>query len=107
MTFTHVNLNYLTRKLNHVSALLITLKLDILGTSESWLRLNNPDSCVSIPVYEIVRSDGPGDSHKHDVSAHIRESCQYNVVECRVGNVLVVFLCNFDVYLIFLQSSFV
>ena len=83
-----------------------TQGINVLGVSESWLSPNNFDSCLSIPGYEVARSDNPGCPHKHGVAAYIRKSCNYNVVECGVGNVLIVFLCNCDAF-VFLPSSFV
>ena len=47
--------------------------IDVLGISESWLRPVNLDSCISIPGYEIARSDSPGGSRKHGVAAYIRK----------------------------------
>ena len=44
------------------------------------------------------------ESRKHGVAAYIREACKYNVIEYSVSNILVIFLCTYNVYLIFLYG---
>ena len=77
--------------------------IDVLGISESWLRPVNLDSCVSISGYEIAQSDSPRGFRSHGVAAYIRKACKYNVIECTVSNVQVIFLCSYIVYLIFVN----
>ena len=49
--------------------------IDVLDISESLLRPLNLDSCMSIPAYEIARSDSPGGSRKNYVVAYIMIAC--------------------------------
>ena len=95
-------MNGLTIKLNLVSALMSFHNINVLGVSESWLHPVNLDLSVSIPGYEIARSDSPRGSRKLSVAAYNRKACEYNVIECSVSNVLVILLCTCVVYLIFI-----
>ena len=88
-----INLNGLNNKLYHVSALMATLNIDLLGISESWLRPVNLDSCISIPGYEIAQSVS--------VAAYIRNACNYSVIDCSLSNVLVIFLSTYNIFLNF------
>ena len=79
--------------LSRVSASVTTHTIDFLGTLETL--------CVFIPGYEIARSDTPRGSREHSVAAYIMKPYKHFVTECGFGNVLVVYLCTYDVYLIF------
>ena len=102
MKFAQVYLNGLTNKLDLISALMSFHNINVLGVSESWLHPVNLDSCVSIPGYEIARSDSPRGSRKHGIAAYNRKACKYNVIACSVSNILVILLCTYVVYLIFI-----
>ena len=87
-------------KISYVSSLLNDFSLDILGISESWLTPGTPDSYVAIKNFNIVRNDNPQGIRKHGVLVYIRDKVKYNLVPCQLSNVVVVYLCDLDLYII-------
>ena len=100
MIISHVNVNSLCNKLNNVYSSLVVNEIDILGISETWLTSDVNNSFVSLPGYDIVRSDSPGIIKKHGVAMYIKTNIKYSVVECPVKNVIVVYLCSFNLYIV-------
>ena len=81
-------------------SLLTNYHIDILGISESWLNHEVSDSFLNIPGYEIARSDSHCGTKKHGVAVYIKRGCKYQIVDCNVNNVLVVYLTSYNVYVI-------
>ena len=104
----HVNLNSLMNKVNNVHDLLNRFDVDLLGVSETWLTSDVPDSFVSIVGYDLVRSDNPSLIKKHGVVIYIRNEIKYLNVQCDIDNMVIVFLVDFDIYVItvFRPSSY-
>ena len=100
LTIAHVNLNSLPNKIAHVSYLLNQHSIDICAISESWLNNTLKSSILQIYNYDLVRSDSPSQIKKHGVAVYIRSSFKYNVISCDVPNVLIIFLCGFNVYVV-------
>ena len=74
--------------------------MDILGISETWLTSDVPDSFVSIGGYHLVRSDNPSLVKKHGVAVYIKSEIKYSNVLCDVDNVVVIYLLDFDIYML-------
>ena len=80
--------------------LLNSNKIDLLGVSETWLTPSITDPFVSIPGYSLIRNDSPDLTRKHGVALYISMSFKFVRINCDIPNVLIVFLCVFEIYVI-------
>ena len=53
----HLNVRSLFRKRESIQCDLLQGNVGILGTSETWLRVEIPNSMVCVPNYQLVRQD--------------------------------------------------
>ena len=72
----------------------------VLGVSETWLLSSTPSSFVDIPGYRFLRKDVVGVVPKHGVGIYIKSVLNFREVEVPLPNVIVVFLCDFDIYIL-------
>ena len=99
LNISHVNVNCLTNKLNYLFSFMSENKVDILGISETWLTNDINDSIVSIPNYNIVRSDNPNFVKKHGVAVYIKCSLKFQVINISL-NVIILFLVSHNIFII-------
>ena len=92
-------------KMNYIVNMCRDEDVYVLGVSETWLTSSVLDSFVSVPGYDIVRSDSPSDRRKHGVAVYIRRGIRYEVVPGTVSNVVTVKLLDFDIYIITLYRA--
>ena len=64
LSFVLLNLNCLLNKVNLVSDLCDAREIDLFCMCETWLNSAVLDSVVSIPGYNIFRSDSPSGSRQ-------------------------------------------
>ena len=58
------------------------------------------DSFVSISNYSIVRADSPSNVRKHGVAIYVKSSIKFMVIPCNTPNVIVIYLCDFELYIV-------
>ena len=58
------------------------------------------DSFLNIQSYEIARSDSPSLTRKHGVAVYVHNDLKFEIVDCYVDNVLVIYLCDYDLYVV-------
>ena len=92
-------------KMNYIVNMCRDEDVYVLGVSETWLTSSVLDSFISVPGYDIVRSDSPSDRRKHGVAVYIRRGIRYEVVPGTVSNVVTVKLLDFDIYIITLYRA--
>ena len=51
--------------------------IDFLGVSEIWLTSGMSDSIVSVPGYNLIRSDNHSGIKKHGIALFIKDSIKY------------------------------
>ena len=100
MNVAHVNLNTLINKLNYVIPFLFHSNIHVLGISETWLNSDIHDAALMIPGFSILRADSPSGIKKHGVAVYIREYINYIKIDVCVSNVIVVYLCSYDLYIV-------
>ena len=96
----HVNVNSLPNKLNEIFLMLSSHSIDLLGISETWLTEDTPSSFVGLPGFDLVRADSPGNVRKHGVAVYISSSIKFVRIDCSVSNVVVVYICSLDLYVL-------
>ena len=62
----------------------------------TWLTNEVQDFFVSLPNYDLVRADSPSQVRKHGVAVYISSLISYNVVDCDIDNIVVVYLGKLD-----------
>ena len=80
--------------------LLINNNIDFLGISETWLTSSVENSFLSIPGYEIVRHDSPSQRRKHGVAVYLRNHLKFNIIDCNIDNVLIIYLVDLCLYIV-------
>ena len=100
LKFCLVNLNSLLNKVYFVEDLLKNNDINILAVNETWLTPNTPDSFVGIDGYSVERSDSEDSVRKHGVAFYMAGNIKYNVVEETPNNTLVIYLLEYDVYML-------
>lgn len=93
-------MNGLPNKLGILSNFIDKHKLNIIGVSESHLTSLLSSSFISIPGYEIVRSDVKGRVPKHGVCAYVHRDLLVDQVTTPAENVLCFRLLKFNVYVV-------
>ena len=66
--------------------------------SESWLNCDIFDSTIGVCGYSVVRADSPTGIRKHGVLIYIKRGISYSEIGVDIPNVLVLYLPNFDIY---------
>ena len=100
LSFVLLNLNCLLNKVNLVSDLCDAREIDLFCMCETWLNSAVSDSVVSIPGYNIFRSDSPSGSRKHGVGIYVKDSVKVGRVVKDFGNTLSLYLSAFDVWIV-------
>ena len=75
-------------------------RIDILSVSKSWLTPNVPDSYIMLHNYEIARADSPDSVRKHGVVVYVNSTFRFNLIQCHLPNVVIVYLVEFEIYVI-------
>ena len=86
--------------MNHVKSLISENSINFLGVSETWLTASVGDSFINIPGYHLLRCDSPSQRKKHGVAAYICNMCKYEVVDCSLENILIVYLFEYGIFVI-------
>ena len=96
----HTNLNNLTNKLNELYIFMCANNVDFMGVTETWLTSETPDSFISLPGFNVVRSDAPGGIRKHGTAVYIRSNIKFTQIPCPVSNVVAVHLFILNIYVV-------
>ena len=100
LKFGFCNVNCLSNKISYVTSVLESLNISVFGIVETWLTASVPDSFVSIPRYQLVRTDTVGVVPKHGVCFYVHDSFAFQAVKCDCQNVVVIYLIKFSVYVV-------
>ena len=98
LNFALINLNCLTNNIKLVQSFLTLNHIDHLGLSETWLTSDLPDSFVSIPGYNLIRSDSPSGVRKHGVALFVKDSIKFEQNVNISSNVVLVHLPDLNIY---------
>ena len=93
-------MNCVTNKVDVLSDLVCSQKIDILAVSETWLRPSVSSSFISLLNYSAVRGDSDGGTDKHGVLLYINKLLKYEVITVNLPNVAAVHLIDLDVWVV-------
>ena len=80
-------------------------RIDTLSVSESWLTPNVPDFYNMLHNYEIARADSPDSVRKHGVVVYVNSKFKFNLIPCYLPNVVIVYLVEFEIYVIIMYRA--
>ena len=74
--------------------------LNVFGICETWLTNQTPDSFVTVPGYELVRTDTSGHTPKHGVCFYVRKCISYESVPSNCPNLHTIYLSSYNIYVV-------
>ena len=77
----------------------------MLYVSDSWLTSDIPDSYIMLQNYENARADSPVSVRKHGVVVYVNNKVKFNLNPCSLPNAVVVYLFDFEIYVVIMYKS--
>ena len=87
-------------KINFLQDIISTLQLKIICITESHLLNHIKDSFLSIPHFNMYRSDAAGSTYKHGVCAYVHESLHVDTIETPMPNLLSFRLSSSNIHIV-------